>query len=113
MRPSRRLTRDQRRPFRLGLLDAILAEHALAGGDNRLDGVDAERFRDRHQRYRRRVAAGIAAGRGDRRAHRRDALRTIHAFHLLNACTNDSNFIETAKTTFTCIPYGGTGVEGA
>jgi hypothetical protein len=34
---ARAVTGDQRRPFGLGLLDAILAEHALAGSDDRLD----------------------------------------------------------------------------
>ena len=33
---------DERRPFRLGLLHAVLAEHALAGGDDRHDRISGE-----------------------------------------------------------------------
>jgi hypothetical protein len=43
---------------------------------------------------------------GNLRAHCRDALRTIYAFHLVNSLTNGSNFIEGAKLTFTHIRYG-------
>src|SRR5580704_9013765 len=82
---ARAVTGDERRPFGLGLLDAILAEHALAGGDDRLDRLGAEGFGDRDQRDRRGVAPGIAASRRDLLAHRGNALRSIHGFHLVNA----------------------------
>src|SRR5580704_7481265 len=100
---ARAVTGDERRPFGLGLLDTILAEHALAGGDDRLDRLGAEGFGDRDQRDRRGVAPGIAASRRDLLAHRGDALRSIHGFHPVNAASNDSNFSKTAKTTFTCV----------
>ena len=38
------MTRDQRRPFGLGLLHPVFAEDALAGGDHRLDGSAAKVF---------------------------------------------------------------------
>src|ERR1700722_17123364 len=104
---ARPVTGDERRPFGLGLLDAILAEHALPCGDHRLDRLGAEHLRDRDQRDRRRVAPGIAAGRRDLLAHAGDAFRSIHGFHLVNAASNDSNFSKTAKTTFRCVPYCG------
>src|SRR6202023_186194 len=108
----RPVTGDERRPFGLGLLDAIFAEHALAGGDDRLDRLGADGFGDRDQRDRRRVAPGITAGCRDLLAHRRNTLRSIHGFHPVNAASNDSNFSKTAKTTFTCVPYCGTRGRG-
>ena len=39
----------QRRPFGLGLLHPVLAEHPLPGGDHRLDGVGAEGLGHRDQ----------------------------------------------------------------
>ena len=83
---ARAVTGDKRRPFGLGLLDAILAEHALAGGDHRLDRLGAEGFGDCDQRDRRGVAPGIAAGCRDLLAHGGNAFRSIHGFHLVNAC---------------------------
>ena len=52
----------QRRPFRLGLLHAVFAEHPLAGGDDRLDGVRVKGLRHRHQGHARRIARCLAAG---------------------------------------------------
>ena len=43
------MPRLQRRPFGLGLLHAVLAEHALAGRDHRLDRLGPERLGDRDQ----------------------------------------------------------------
>ena len=53
--------RHQRRPFRLGFLHAIFAEHALPGIDNRRNGRGVERFRHRDQRHRRALAARFLA----------------------------------------------------
>src|SRR5262249_38150685 len=55
----------ERRPFRLRLLHAILAEHALAGGDHRLDRIRAERLRNRDERHRAGIAASLAASARD------------------------------------------------
>ena len=38
------MRRAQGRPLAFGLLDAVFAEHALAGGDDRLESVSRERF---------------------------------------------------------------------
>ena len=57
--------RLERRPLGLRLLHAVLAEHALAGGDHRLDRLGAEGLRDRHQRHRGRIAPGLGAGARD------------------------------------------------
>jgi hypothetical protein len=59
------VARHEVRPFRLGLLHAVLAEHALAGGDHRLDRLGAEGLGDRDQGDRGRIAPRIAAGRVD------------------------------------------------
>ena len=67
----------QRRPFRLRLLHAVLAEHALAGRNHRLDRLRPEGLRDRDQRHRRRLARGVAAGRHDLGLHPREGLRAI------------------------------------
>src|SRR5271154_102635 len=109
---ARAVTGKQWRPFGLGLLDAILAEHALPGSDDRLDRLGAKGFRDRDQRDGRGIAPGIAAGRRDLLAHAGDAFRSIHGFHQINAASNDSNFSKTAKTTFRCVPYCGTRGRG-
>jgi len=98
------LARDQRRPFGLGLLDAVLPEHALTGGDDRLDRIGTESFRYRYQRHGRRIAAGVAAGPRDVLAHRNNAAWSIHGFHLVNAAANVPNFSECPKPTFTHLP---------
>ena len=51
---------------------AVFAEHALAGGDHRLDFLGLMRLRHRHQRHLRRIAPGIAAGARDFGARRQD-----------------------------------------
>ena len=79
------MARDQRRPFGLGLLHPVFAEHALSGGDDRLDRLGAEGFRHRDQRHRRRIAPGVAAGARDFGAHGRKSALPIHAFHFVNA----------------------------
>ena len=56
---------QKRRPFGLRLLHAVFAEHALAGGDRRLDRLGRKRLRHRDQRHLRRVAPGILAGARD------------------------------------------------
>jgi hypothetical protein len=53
--------RHQRRPFRLGFLHAVFAEHALAGIDDRRNGCGVERFRHCDQRHRRALAARFLA----------------------------------------------------
>ena len=63
----------QRRPFRLRLLHAVLAEHALARRDHRLDRVRRKCLRHRDQRHRRRIALRLGACRGDLVAHAREA----------------------------------------
>ena len=55
----------QRRPFVLGLLHAIFAEDVLAGGYHRLDGLDGESLRHRHQFDIGGITPGIAAGARD------------------------------------------------
>ena len=62
----------QRRPFRLCLLHAVLAEHALARRDHRLDRFRAECLRHRDQRDRIRRPAGRLAGRRDLGLHLRE-----------------------------------------
>src|SRR5262249_21172086 len=52
-------------PFGLGLLDAVLAEHLVARGNNRLDGGRAECLGDGDQRHRGRIAVSLAAGARD------------------------------------------------
>ena len=74
------MARHQRRPFGLGLLHAVLAEDALAGGDHRLDRLGAEGFRYRDQRHRRRIAPGIAAGARDLRAHLLKSIGLLSCF---------------------------------
>jgi hypothetical protein len=59
------MLRQERRPFRFGLLYAVLAEHALAGGDHRLDRLGRKSLRHRHQLNLRRIAPGLAAGARD------------------------------------------------
>jgi hypothetical protein len=54
--------RNQRRPFRLGFLHAIFAEHALSGIDNRRNRACVERLRHRDQRHRCALAASFLAG---------------------------------------------------
>ena len=49
----------QLRPLALSLLNAILAEQALPGGDDRLNVDGIEGFRDRHQPHRRRIAPDL------------------------------------------------------
>ncbi len=71
------MARDERRPFGLGLLHAVFAEDALAGGDDRLDRFGAERLRHRHQRDCRRIASGVAAGARDFLAHRRNGVLPV------------------------------------
>src|SRR5450631_793155 len=56
------MLRQKRRPFGLRLLHAVLAEHALAGGDHRLDLLGLMSLRHRDQRHLRRIAPGILAG---------------------------------------------------
>ena len=51
--------------LRLGLLHAVLAEHALAGRDHRLDRVGVERLRYGDQRHFRRVAPRLAGSARD------------------------------------------------
>jgi hypothetical protein len=55
----------ERGPFRLRLLHAILAEHALAGSDHGLDRIRAERLRNCDQRHRGRIAPGLGASARD------------------------------------------------
>ena len=67
------MLRHQRRPFGFGLLHAVFAEHALAGGDHRLDRSGAERSStprpaspppDRARHRGRRARSRRARGRG-------------------------------------------------
>jgi hypothetical protein len=95
------MTRDQRRPFGLGLLHTVLAEHALAGGDDRLDHFGAEPLRYRNERYSSRIAASVAAGTPDLGAHRSKPIRSAHGFRFVNAPGNESNFSFGAKAAFT------------
>src|SRR5947199_285156 len=46
------MSRHQPRPFRLGFLHAVFAEHALPGRDHRLNRIGLEGFRHRDQRHR-------------------------------------------------------------
>ncbi len=55
----------QRGPFALRLLHPVLAEHALAGGDQRADRLGRASLGNRDQRHRVRLAAGDAGGGGD------------------------------------------------
>src|SRR5262249_8889531 len=55
----------ERRPVRLRLLHAILAEHVVAGGDHGLDRICAERLGNRDQRHRGRIAPRLGAGARD------------------------------------------------
>src|SRR6516164_8535536 len=103
---------DQRRPFGLGLLDAIFPEHALAGGDHRRDGLGAEGFRDGNQCDRCRIAPGVAAGSRDLIAHGREAAQSAYSFHLVNVRHKSSNLSKTAKATFTYPPRYLTGDRG-
>src|SRR5271170_2784261 len=95
------MPRHEWRPFGFGLLHAVLAEHALPGGDHGLDRVGAESLRDSYQRNRRRIAPGVAAGPRDVLAYRRQSALPVHAFHLVNDRANGSNFSETARLIFT------------
>ena len=63
------VSRYQRRPFRLGLLHAILAKRALAGGDDRRNGVGTKGLGHRNQRHRSTVAAKLLAGARDLLLH--------------------------------------------
>ena len=77
---------QQRRPFGLCLLHAVFAEHALAGGDDRLDRLGAERFRYRHQRHA--LPDRARASRQARTISSRTAASptgSVHGFHLVNA----------------------------
>ena len=60
-----RIALPQRRPLGRGLLDAVLAEIALAGSDQGLDFVGRPPFGDRDQRDFARLAARELAGSGD------------------------------------------------
>ena len=79
------MARDQRRPFGLGLLHPVFAEHALSGGDDRLDRFGAEGLRHRDQRDGCGIAPGIAAGARDFLAYRRKSVFPVHGFHFVNA----------------------------
>src|SRR6185312_10911187 len=79
------MARQQRRPFGLGLLHAVLAEHALARFDHRRDRLGVERFRNGNQGHAGRIAAGLAAGGVDVAAHGGEAGGPIHGFHRVNA----------------------------
>src|SRR5262249_11803506 len=59
------MPRHQVRPFRLGLLHAVLAEHALAGRNDGLDGLRAEGLGDGDQGDRRGIASCLPARRLD------------------------------------------------
>jgi diguanylate cyclase (GGDEF)-like protein len=100
-----RITGDQRRPFGFGLLHPVFAEHALPRGNDRLNRLGAERFRNRHQRHARWIAAGVVAGAGDLVAHGRKPNSPRHAFHFVNALQSDSNFNRGANVVFTHIHY--------
>ncbi len=69
------VTRPDLRPFGLGLLHAILAEHPLAGCDRLFDGIGAESLGDRDQGHRGRVAVRLAAGARRSRPARRQGRR--------------------------------------
>jgi hypothetical protein len=55
----------QPRPFGLGLLNAVLAEDALAGLENGANVVGIEGFRDRDERHRCGIATGLTGGGGN------------------------------------------------
>ena len=57
----------QVRPFSLRLLDAVFAEDALSGFDDRADDGGIERLGDGHQRHRAAFASRRALGSGDLR----------------------------------------------
>ena len=60
----------QRRPFGVGFLDPVFPEHALAGGDDRGNGLGAEGLGNRHQGHVLRAAPRLKAGFGDLPAYR-------------------------------------------
>src|SRR5271154_1170161 len=88
------MTRDQWRPFGFGLLHPIFAEHPLSSRNDRFNRLDIEGFRNRHQRYRRRIASGVAAGARDFRAHGRKSATPVPAFHFVNAFWKTQSLVE-------------------
>jgi hypothetical protein len=94
----------QRRPLGLGFLHPVFPEHALAGGNHRLDRIGAEGLCNRDQCHARRIASGVAAGAGDFGANCRKPIRSIYAFHFVNA-RNGSNFNGGPKIVFTHFSY--------
>ncbi len=71
----------QRRPFSLGLLHAVLAEHALAGRDDGKDVLGLEGLGDGDERHGRGLALGVVRRHGDLRFHFRQALLNSHGFY--------------------------------
>jgi hypothetical protein len=74
MQVDARVFRKQRWPFRLRFLHTIFTEHALAGGDHRLNGIRAESLRHRNQGHFREVTLRIAARPGDFRTNMLEAV---------------------------------------
>ena len=62
---ARRIFFLERRPFGLGLLHAIFAEHAMPDLDHRLDGIGGKGLRHRNERDLGDVAIGVATGARD------------------------------------------------
>ena len=85
----------QCRPLGLGFLHPVFPEHPLPGGNHRLDRVGTECLRDRYQRYAGRIASGVAARARDFGANSRQPMRSIYAFHFVNA--RNGSILTTAR----------------
>ena len=92
------VARDQGRPFRLRLLHPVLAEDALARGDDWLDRIGIKCLRRRDQGHAVRFAPGIAAGAGDFRAHRIESDWSHHRLYLVTRVATPQT-LPVARTT--------------
>src|SRR5947209_4825789 len=77
MQLEARIAGYELRPFGLGFLHAILAEHPLTRFDHRLDRIGRKRLADGDERHRGRIARSLSAGGLDLMPHFGERYRRI------------------------------------